>query len=463
MALSGANNEEKIWNYLLEKIGNAYGIAGMMGNLKGESGCEPCSAEMLLIQRYDEDKSKYPNISYLKGWKRPVNNPSNREYNNKRYAKFVDNGTITKEEFIHPRSYTGKKYQYGWAIHQITSPNRKEAFYEFAKTKGKSISNLSIQLQFLVKELKNDYPAVWKVLKNAKSVKEASDIVLTKFEIPADCSSSMKNLRASYGQAYYDKYAKKSSSSTNNSSSTTSNNVQNNTSNKITKIESAIKWMENLANDDSHGYCQEHRWGTDGDYDCSSAVITAWEQAGVPLKSNGATYTGNLYSVATKLGFKDVTSSVNLSTGSGLVRGDILLNHLNHVAMYCGNGKEVEASINEHGGITGGQPGDQTGKEILIKNYRNYPWNCILRYGNSTATTSSSSTKTSTGSHTVVADSLNVRTWAGMNYPTCSFSPLKYGDKVNIEYSIDGTDGSGKWYFIEYNGLKGFVLAEWIE
>ena len=48
--------------------------------------------------------------------------------------------------------------------------------------------------------------------------------------------------------------------------------------------------------------------------------------------------------------------------------------------MYCGNGKEVEASINEKGTATGGKPGDQTGKEFLIRSYRNYPWTNVLRY-----------------------------------------------------------------------------------
>ena len=43
----------------------------------------------------------------------------------------------------------------------------------------------------------------------------------------------------------------------------------------MTKTEKAIQWMEATAKDDSHGYCQQHRWGTDGDYDCSSAVITS--------------------------------------------------------------------------------------------------------------------------------------------------------------------------------------------
>ena len=52
------------------------------------------------------------------------------------------------------------------------------------------------------------------------------------------------------------------------------------------KIETATQWMIDLANDDSHGYDQTHRWGPD--YDCSSAVISAWQYAGVPVKTKGA-------------------------------------------------------------------------------------------------------------------------------------------------------------------------------
>ncbi len=150
--------------------------------------------------------------------------------------------------------------------------------------------------------------------------------------------------------------------------------------NTMTKIEKAVQQMEAWANDPRHGYDQIYRWGEKGDYDCSSAVIQACQNAGIPVKTGGATYTGNMYSVFLKNGFKDVTASVNLATGAGLQRGDVLLNHVHHVAMYCGNGKEVEASINEKGTATGGRPGDQTGKEFLIRPYRNYPWNVVLRH-----------------------------------------------------------------------------------
>lgn len=145
-------------------------------------------------------------------------------------------------------------------------------------------------------------------------------------------------------------------------------------------IEKATAQMEAWAGDDSHGYDQTYRWGEKGDFDCSAAVIQAWELAGVPVKSKGATYTGNMYSVFLNCGFEDVSGSVDLVHGSGLQRGDVLLNHKNHTAIYAGGGKTVEAAINERGTTTGGEPGDQTGKEFLLRLYRNYPWDCVLRY-----------------------------------------------------------------------------------
>ena len=148
----------------------------------------------------------------------------------------------------------------------------------------------------------------------------------------------------------------------------------------MTKTEKAVQWMIKTANDPRHGYDQIHRWGERGDYDCSSAVITAWENAGIPVKSAGATYTGNMLSAFKKCGFVDVTQSVNFKAGSGLKRGDVLLNRRSHTAMYIGNGQIVQASVNEKGTANGGSPGDQTGKEFLVRSYYNYPWDYVLRY-----------------------------------------------------------------------------------
>lgn len=146
----------------------------------------------------------------------------------------------------------------------------------------------------------------------------------------------------------------------------------------MSKIQSAVDWAVRIASDSLHGYAQDNRWGPD--YDCSSMVISAWEQAGVPVKSKGATYTGNMKSVFLACGFKDVTAQVNRSTGAGLQTGDVLLHEQNHTAMFIGAGKIVHASINENGGVRNGRTGDQTGGEICTRSYYNFPWGVVLRY-----------------------------------------------------------------------------------
>ena len=142
----------------------------------------------------------------------------------------------------------------------------------------------------------------------------------------------------------------------------------------MSKIENAVSWAENIARNDSHGYSQINRWGPD--YDCSSLVISAYKHAGVPLT---CTYTGNMRSDMLNHGFAPVPTA-NLKTGAGLKPGDVLLNEAKHTAMYIGDGKVVHAAGNEYGKATGGKTGDQTGKEIGVTAYFNFPWDTVLRY-----------------------------------------------------------------------------------
>lgn len=146
----------------------------------------------------------------------------------------------------------------------------------------------------------------------------------------------------------------------------------------MNKIGAAVELARCMAADGKHGYDQTHRWGPD--YDCSSLIITVWERSGVPVRTGGATYTGNMREVFLRCGFADVTSEVSLGDGRGLVAGDVLLNHRNHTAMMVDKYNLVQARINELGTVTGGQTGDQNGGEIAVRSYYNYPWDCVLRY-----------------------------------------------------------------------------------
>lgn len=345
MATINIEAEKKAYKKFIAAGMTPAGACGLLDNLEAESdGFYSNRVEYLCIKRLKENRKSYTDESYTAA---------------------VDSGKISCEEFLHP--LPGKQYGYGLA--QWTSPGRKAGLWNLAKQKGVSIADEDMQIEYLLKELQESYGSVLKVLKTTTSIREASDIVLKKFEIPANTGQSVCTGRAARGQRFYDSYVKGANDMT----------VQQ-------RIEKAISWMEDTANDDSHGYCQDHRWGSDGDYDCSSAVIAAWENAGVPVKTKGATYTGNMLGVFTANGFEVVTHDVNLKTGAGLERGDVLLNTAHHTAMYCGNGKEVEASINEKGTAHSGKPGDQTGKEFLIRDYRNYPWTHVLRYAGTTTT-----------------------------------------------------------------------------
>lgn len=225
----------------------------------------------------------------------------------------------------------------------------------------------------------------------------------------------------------------------------------------MTKTEKAIRQMETWAKDDSHGYDQDYRWGEKGDYDCSSAVIQAWQNAGVPVKSGGATYTGDMKNVFLKNGFVDVTSKVNVATGSGLLRGDVLLNEAHHVAMYCGNGKEVEASINEKGTAHGGKPGDQTGKEFLIRSYRNYPWNCVLRYRGNIFSASDTEKKQNAVAY-VARFTKDCKCYSAAGKTQAKMFPvIKKNAVVDVMKYTETVNGK-KWYFIRIpHPTEGFV------
>lgn len=171
-AMTTTIDAKLIWQFLILKIGNPYGVAGLMGNLYHESALSSIN----LQQTYE---------SYL-------------GYSDTSYTQAVDNGRYSSTSFIEDSA--------GYGLAQWTYWSRKEKLYNYCKSKGASIGNVITQLEFLYNELSSSYPSVLNTLKNATSVKEASNSVLFYYESPANQSSSVQEQRASTGQKYYNDY-----------------------------------------------------------------------------------------------------------------------------------------------------------------------------------------------------------------------------------------------------------------
>jgi hypothetical protein len=65
-----------------------------------------------------------------------------------------------------------------------------------------------MQLEFLYKEL-DASRAIRNSLMLSKSVREASDIILLRYEKPANQSEEVQIKRSSYGEKYYEKFTNK--------------------------------------------------------------------------------------------------------------------------------------------------------------------------------------------------------------------------------------------------------------
>ena len=166
------DHDRIIWNSLYALCGNnAYGAAGLMGNLYAESALRENNLQNSCEGRLG--------------------------MNDAAYTAAVDNGSYTN--FVHDSA--------GYGLAQWTYWTRKQGLYNHAKSTGRSIGNLSMQLEFLGSELTNSYRGVLNGLRAAGSVEDASYIVLTQFEKPKNQGPSVQALRAQYSKTFYARYA----------------------------------------------------------------------------------------------------------------------------------------------------------------------------------------------------------------------------------------------------------------
>lgn len=173
----GTRNEQAIWDKLKSFGFNDFAVAGIMGNLKAESNLESTNLQ-----------NSYNTILRM----------TDEEYtlavDERRYISFI----------------TDKA---GYGLAQWTYWSRKAQLLLFAQKKGTSIGDADMQLEYLFTEIKNNYPSLYKELKNCESINDASDAILKKYERPADMGQSVVNLRRKYSQSIYLKHHKDGDSS----------------------------------------------------------------------------------------------------------------------------------------------------------------------------------------------------------------------------------------------------------
>lgn len=208
-------------------------------------------------------------------------------------------------------------------------------------------------------------------------------------------------------------------------------------------IMKAVQFMIDIANDNTHGYDQTHRNGPN--YDCSSLVGTALHEAGFNVSPYS--WTGNLEAQLRKEGFVDCKAP--------WLAGDIHLNTKHHVCMSVDKYQIVQASINEKGTVTGGKTGDQTGKEILIRDYYEYSdgWDVHLRYAKQN-TEVMPDVSVDTVAREVISGAWgngdtrkNLLTEAGYDYNTvqAKVNAILYGKELKSNEEIAREVIAGKW------------------
>lgn len=146
------------------------GAAGVITNIQHESVFSPINVE----DRYHTDTKK------------------SDEY----YTHMVD--TNPSYDFA-----TDGKKAYGYGLCQWTFRTRKAELRAFCKEKGVSIGDRDTQIAFMFKELKRDFPVVWKALTSSNSAYNCTWQFCRYYENPANPENTA-TYRAQKSSTWYD-------------------------------------------------------------------------------------------------------------------------------------------------------------------------------------------------------------------------------------------------------------------
>lgn len=171
---TGTSNEQTIYNYLTQTAGlNCAAACGILANIEAESAFRPNN----LQNSYEKSLG----------------------YTDETYTAAVDSGAYSN--FVRDSA--------GYGLAQWTYWSRKQNLLNFAKSKGTSIGDILMQLEFFVQEIKG-YSGVWSCLTSvantAEGAYEAGHKVCYSYEAPAAKETSSVT-RGNRAKTYFAKYS----------------------------------------------------------------------------------------------------------------------------------------------------------------------------------------------------------------------------------------------------------------
>lgn len=162
--------EEQIYDILIQKGFSSTVACGIMGNMKAESNMIPNNLQNSYNYKF--------------------------EMTDEEYTMNVDCGNL---EFVHDKA--------GYGLLQFTFSGFKKELLNTAKENNKSISDIEIQIDVLIKLLNtNEFNSLNRDMNNMETPKEVAIAFMLRFERPANQSEVEQVKRAGYAEEFFSKF-----------------------------------------------------------------------------------------------------------------------------------------------------------------------------------------------------------------------------------------------------------------
>lgn len=201
---------QQVYAYFTSHGFSPAGAAGIIGNMENESGLFP--------QRVQGD--------YSKGYSRSIS-----------YTQQVDSGAIGKRSFTHGGPGGG-----GYGLVQFTFPTLKEGLYDKAKSSGRSIGDMGVQLETISTQLDS---GLINKLKTATNPGDAANAFLRGYERPANMNKA-EPIRRKAAIKYYNEFSGKTFTYTGSDGGTADGSAVAGATNGSSGLSSIGQWLSNV-------------------------------------------------------------------------------------------------------------------------------------------------------------------------------------------------------------------------